>query len=150
MDGRVVDQGPGPKSDAQDESEGQVEKKHSGFQPVEVSNPSDDGRHDRATDDPSGENASERSVMFGDRIERQRNEDRPHHGGEEANRWKRDCGDLRGCEKCEAQAHEGAGSGSYQDPSAIEELQQKRTYDTTRGHQAPEPGDGGSAGLVRI
>src|SRR5438128_591004 len=84
----VLNNGPSPESNAENASEGQEEKCQSGTQSEVVADAADDKRNNRAPHDSCAQNAGEGSVIFRYRIQGQRNQDRPHHRGEQADRWK--------------------------------------------------------------
>ena len=60
----VRDDRPGPEADAQNASEGYVQKSDSGTQAGEIADAADDYRHHRSAHDSRAQNSSERPVVL--------------------------------------------------------------------------------------
>lgn len=81
---RVVHQRFCPEANTEDVGEGKVQKEHTASQPEMIADAADDGRQYGASHDSGGQDAGEGAVVFGNRIESQRDENGPHDRGKQA------------------------------------------------------------------
>src|SRR5450755_120960 len=79
-----------PEPDAQDKSQCQVKKTHSAAQPDMIAQPANHQWNNRASYNASNEDAREGSMVFIQRIKRQRKNNRVHHRCKKSNQWKCD------------------------------------------------------------
>src|SRR5688572_16639321 len=73
-----------PETDAQHPRERDEDEREANTEPEPIGDPSHDERHERSTHDAGAQDSGDRAVIFRDRVQREREDDRPHHRGDEA------------------------------------------------------------------
>src|SRR5437763_6309424 len=89
IDSGIGDNRPGPETDCEHTSESEIEKTKSNTQAKVIADASDNDRNDGAAHDPGAQDPCKRSVILGNRIQGERNQNRPHDGSEETDSGKR-------------------------------------------------------------
>src|SRR5229473_4677357 len=150
IDGGVGNDGPGPETDCEHTAEGEVEKTESGTQAKVIADTSNDNRNDGAAHDSRAQNPRKRTVMLGNRSQRERNQNRPHDGSKETDSGKCIQSHRGRSKQRSAKAEQREGCKSDQYFAAIKNLEQPHADKAPGGQQSPKPGDRRGASGVRV
>src|SRR6266851_8005752 len=117
--GGIADQWLGPEADAENKPKCDVKKSHATPQSKPVADAPDDHRDYRSADDRCAQYPRERAVVLSDRVERERNHNRPHYRREQANQRESNQRRMRRPQQSRGKTEQRANASANQNLAAI-------------------------------
>src|SRR5712691_6148721 len=117
--GGIADQWLGPEADAENKPKCDVKKSHATPQSKPVADAPDDHRDYRSADDRCAQDPRERAVVLSERVERERNHNRPHYRREQANQRESNQRHMRWPQQSRGKTEQRANASANQNLAAI-------------------------------